>query len=388
MLTYCIHVLLRFCMLLAIIGFSSCFVIAQEVRTICQTYMATIGSAPIMLTLTIAPLPDSQNPHALMVYGSYQYTRSSTDITLIGDTAYYTTPTTILVRLHETFLDRSKGDGYTEDTTGFWDITLRLDTLRKPLTSVLSGQWQNKQRRASLPIQMQSCIGYHRMSRSNDDISFTYPELRTPYQSLSTTFSNEAQQYITESMKEAYAMEADMREMKRADSTFMGNEVRFSATNEYTVMMLTDSLLTLRETGYQFSGGAHGMTSMNGRNYYRIARPPYVQELKLGNIFRAPATDYVSTLNNLIMRDLRRQQAAWVESGELTSVADELQKDNLPFMVLPAGLAFIFNQYYAGPYSQGIFTVLVRYEQIRQWISPTSPVYSLAMTRMRTMHKR
>jgi hypothetical protein len=182
------------------------------------------------------------------------------------------------------------------------------------------------------------------MNRRNDDISFTYPELRTPYQSLSTTFSNEARQFITESMKEAYAMEADMREMKRTDSTFMGNEVRFSSTNEYTVMMLTDSLLTLRETGYNFSGGAHGMTSMNGKNYYRIARPPYVQELKLGTIFRTSATDYVSTLNNLIMRDLRRQQASWVESGELTSVTDELQKDNLPFMVLPAGLAFIFNQ--------------------------------------------
>ncbi len=364
---------------------------AQRRDTLLQTYMFTVGTNACQATLSIEPMDSTAARSARMVFGTYSYNRKGVDIDLLGDTAYFINRTTMMCKLTELYADRTKVENYDSDTTGFWEIQITLDTTQKPIVSRLQGTWFSKDRKRTLPIQSQSCIGYLKIVHPRYDILIQYPVLPPPYQALQTQLQTMAQKNYTSSVQSARKDEEELAKMKKENKEYADEVFRYASYDRTSVAYLGDTLVSMVSVNYLFTGGAHGMTAQSGNNFYRSAGTANFRELQLRDLFRdlfvtppslAKAAkspkDYIDVLNTILMRELRKQNAEWVKNGELKSLTKDLREGGIPFCLLQAGIAFYFNQYYAGPYAQGIFTVVVPYTTISDLVPASSPIYGLA----------
>lgn len=68
-----------------------------------------------------------------------------------------------------------------------------------------------------------------------------------------------------------------------------------------------------------------------------------------------------SVLRLKIIDGLRRQEAAWVEQGEVTRQTEWLLES---FVLTPGGVRFLFDPYEVGPYVQGPFEVDIPYDAL------------------------
>jgi hypothetical protein len=118
-------------------------------------------------------------------------------------------------------------------------------------------------------------------------------------------------------------------------------------------------LISLRFDSYEFSGGAHGMSIIDTRNFGIISGKP--KELVLGDLFKA-GSNYRQLVETQVLAKLKKDpNAAWVQDGSVKSLVNS-QFNN--FSIEPDGVRWLFNQYEMGPYAVGQFEIKLSLKEL------------------------
>lgn len=184
---------------------------------------------------------------------------------------------------------------------------------------------------------------------------FVSPQLEPVNRLLQETFIQRQFDFLREGQDTLIA--GEMRNGWLLDSS---TEIAYSAN---------DGLVSLLESIYAYTGGAHGNTGLVAHNL--LVEGSGIRILELRDMF-APRTNFMSRVSPLLLEDLRLQEAAWVLDG---TVSDLLEPDVQTFIINPQGLEFYFEPYLMGPYAQGSFKVLLPFEAIKDLIDASSPLY-------------
>lgn len=151
------------------------------------------------------------------------------------------------------------------------------------------------------------------------------------------------------------AFRKDLAQMKK---DFEGKDIplRYSYVLEPAVSIARPDLISLYFTEYTYTGGAHGMTYFHGRNYGVINGKPKL--LALQDLFK-PEVDAKKLAGERVYAQLQsNQNATWVQDGTVTADSDKLTKE---FVITPAGVTFLIEQYAVSYYAAGAFFVKVPY---------------------------
>jgi len=109
----------------------------------------------------------------------------------------------------------------------------------------------------------------------------------------------------------------------------------------------------------EYTGGAHSLTYFECGNWQELKGK--WDRISIKSLFE-PGLDYKSELNSVVIPKLKSKGAQWVWSKEMKTVPTE---DANQFTASKTGLIFHFAPYEAGPYSQGIFTILVPFREFK-----------------------
>ncbi len=138
------------------------------------------------------------------------------------------------------------------------------------------------------------------------------------------------------------------------------------------IAWLGTNLVSLFQLRYEYTGGAHGMSSAIGRNF--ILAGGKAREFSLEELF-LPGTDWIGALSSACLRELRRQHASWVmpETEPAFRVKSFDAKYLTAFNVDRYGLMIHFDPYAVGPYAEGMFHVFVPWSELRALLDPKGP---------------
>lgn len=135
------------------------------------------------------------------------------------------------------------------------------------------------------------------------------------------------------------------------------------------IAYVSHDLISVAETIYVYTGGAHPNVGLAGYNYW--LDDSGALRLTLNDLFR-PGSDYMAVLSGFILEALAAQEALWVVDGTVSELTERILNDS--FTITPQGLTFFFEPYLVGPYVQGTFSVLVPYEQLQSIIRQNGPL--------------
>lgn len=137
-------------------------------------------------------------------------------------------------------------------------------------------------------------------------------------------------------------------------------EDRYEIVLGAEVRRATPSVIVIELQNYLYSGGAHGMSSMQYVNW-------------------VPKMDKILTLNDMILRGrmkafeaaLKKQYVKWLETNEFAQADTTGYSKMWPFQfsdnaaLMQDGIAVTFDHYVLGPYALGMPTILVPYSELK-----------------------
>lgn len=141
------------------------------------------------------------------------------------------------------------------------------------------------------------------------------------------------------------------------------NLLGWGSSESVRIHYLSDSLVSLQDTGWIYLGGAHGNSASISRNFARLEASGIESdwiELELSNLFD-DGVDYASELEANILLELEQKEAAWVVDGSTTSITPE---DLYSVLVSPKGFDISFDPYHMGPYAQGHIDITLPFEYV------------------------
>ena len=144
--------------------------------------------------------------------------------------------------------------------------------------------------------------------------------------------------------------------------------------NDMSVVYNSTGILCLEYLNYVYTGGAHGMSSMN----YDIIDLNTGQTLSYDQIFSEEAKP---SLSKLLITQLRHDKhipdsLSLTEAGYF--VDQMVPAENI--YVNGSGIGFTYSLYEIAPYSMGIITVFIEYKQLKDLINTDSPIRKLVKT--------
>ena len=127
----------------------------------------------------------------------------------------------------------------------------------------------------------------------------------------------------------------------------------------------------------QYLGGAHGQRQVSHSNY--IDGPAGVERLDFAALFTRPR-GWQDEVRQMIVKDLRRQGALWVQpefrenaQAEMRTPMLELteaEMADLKFTASPEGVFVHFEEYEAGSYAEGDYVVLLPWKHLEALVRP------------------
>ena len=142
------------------------------------------------------------------------------------------------------------------------------------------------------------------------------------------------------------------------------------------IVHATEKAVSLVETRWEYTGGAHGNSLIAGRNF--VSSNGEVLQLKLDDLFD-PASDWSYRMIKHCVLDLRSQGASHIPETPIDGVDDGgllLIDDLASFTMSPDGFRIYFGPYHVGSYAEGIYTVQIPYDIIRDCLTADSPARS------------
>lgn len=137
-------------------------------------------------------------------------------------------------------------------------------------------------------------------------------------------------------------------------------EDRYEIVLGAEVRRATPSVIVIELQSYLYSGGAHGMSTMQYVNW-------------------VPKTDRILTLNDMVLRGrmkafevaLKKQYVRWLETNEFAQTDKAEYSKMWPFQfsdnaaLMQDGIAVTFGHYVLGPYALGMPTIVVPYSELK-----------------------
>jgi len=145
----------------------------------------------------------------------------------------------------------------------------------------------------------------------------------------------------------------------------------YSYVSTFTVSTQTTTVISAYSATYQYTGGAHGMSTYGVFNFGMVGGR--AKQLKLKDLFKAGVNPVPDISTAIIAKTMNNPAAEWVKSGEYSAVSAQQAEI---FVITKTGLLFLFDQYILGPYSSGQFKVLVPYSEL-SGLDPNGPVKGL-----------
>lgn len=119
----------------------------------------------------------------------------------------------------------------------------------------------------------------------------------------------------------------------------------------------TDELISLPVTYYQYTGGAHGLTTKVAYNYNLKTG----KILKLKDLFKE-GFDYKSIIDKKVREDIEKEKDIYFENGALFKGISE----NQAYYLNRDSIIVYFQQYEIAPYSSGIREFKIPYEELKE----------------------
>jgi hypothetical protein len=151
-----------------------------------------------------------------------------------------------------------------------------------------------------------------------------------------------------------------------------GQSWNWEGSVELRIVWLATNLVSLCELRYEFTGGAHGNAALVGRNF--ALQDGQAREFRLADLFRS-GVNWTNALADLCLRELRRQKAAWTLPDAPTGmqVNGFTAADLASFNVDGRGLIIHFGDYTVAPHSDGLFSVLIPWQELAPLLKPGGP---------------
>ncbi|HVY56094.1 MAG TPA: DUF3298 and DUF4163 domain-containing protein [Thermodesulfobacteriota bacterium] len=283
------------------------------------------------------------------VTGSYMYDKVGTPITLTG---------TLDKAAGTLSLDEQDDKGL---KTGSFKGSIKSEG--KSFGNYIEGKWTKSSGLTSLPFRLTKVADFVSVSVSSKDkyeATFMYPSFVT---------GTNAGREISEKLEREAAAEKK-KFIEQADEFFKSQESagEWQENYNYSIEYYSPELISLSGEVFSYTGGAHGNTFYVSSNYW--IKQDKALPLSLHDLF-TPKSDYLNVLSDLCIRDLRKQQAGWVLSGELK----ELKAEDLgAFAISPGGITFAFAPYVVGPYVEGPYFVTIGYGGIKDIVKADGPL--------------
>lgn len=214
------------------------------------------------------------------------------------------------------------------------------------------GTWHSPDGRKHLPFTLARIAKIETLADKKVDAKVDYPRFDDPrFAQLNALLAAEARKTLDEHIGDIERLREDLKEVEPAALN------RLSASTSCDVESATPRAASLLCIDYEDSGGAHGNTLLEGRNY-ALAEDGSVKPLALWDLLRkSPANE--KKLSDLLVAELKRQKASLVMDGSIKGFVKELDKDELSFTILPGGLAFHFSPYAVASYAEGAFRAVI-----------------------------
>ncbi|MGL5614915.1 MAG: DUF3298 and DUF4163 domain-containing protein [Sarcina sp.] len=145
-----------------------------------------------------------------------------------------------------------------------------------------------------------------------------------------------------------------LAEQEKADKTGSGN--LYELDSLYEVPYNQNNILSLYTLDYQFTGGAHGITTLVPYNI-NISNGKY---LTLNNLFKKEF-NYIEFINNKVNEKIKENPDIYFLDGENKFKTISEKQD---FYINEKGIVIVFQLYEIAPYSSGIQHILIPKEEI------------------------
>jgi hypothetical protein len=233
------------------------------------------------------------------------------------------------------------------------------------------GSWKSADGKKNLSLSLTRLAKIETQQAPEIEAWVDYPQFDDPrYAKLNEQLRSAAKQELAGHLKSVKDMRAELKDEPPESLE------RLSSTTSCDVESATPNTVSLLCSAFEFSGGAHGNTALDGRNY-ALGTDGKPRPLGLWDVLqKSPAN--AAKLSSLILADLKRQKASSVLDGSIKDFAKELEKNALEFTVVPAGLAFHFSPYALGSYAEGHFRAVIPSRAIAPLYRPEGPLASRA----------
>jgi len=287
------------------------------------------------------------------VRGSYYYDRKGIPLSLSGE-----------ADLKESKIKLVESDDKKKKTGVFKGV---FAPISDGLGTTIEGTWSDAQGKNELPFKLNKIANYEFFlikQGKYSEAKWSYPKLIS---------KNEVIQKVSNKLSDR--MKPQIEEyQKDAKEGFMTDVITntWLFTYDYSIEYYSEEIISFTGLVYSYTGGAHGNTYFVSSNYW--IKDEDSKLLKLSELFKKKS-DYVKLLSDYIIKDLKKQNAAWVVNGEIKS----LKEDEIgPFALSPRGVQFAFAPYAVGPYSEGAFFVTIDYSHLKSIINPDGPLARFA----------
>lgn len=136
-----------------------------------------------------------------------------------------------------------------------------------------------------------------------------------------------------------------------------GNEMPKMEAYSLFESFYTDEVISLPVTYYQYTGGAHGLTTKVSYNYDLKTG----KILKLKDLFKE-GFDYKSIIDKKVREDIEKEKDIYFENGDLFKDVSE----NQAYYLNIDSIIVYFQQYEIAPYSSGIREFKIPYEELKE----------------------
>lgn len=180
--------------------------------------------------------------------------------------------------------------------------------------------------------------------------------------------------YVTAFRAEKKTWENDYQEMKKMSEEMdfeMRDSLNYYQSLSDTVCYEGQNLLSFQVRSYNYSGGAHGMTSLLS---YVVTLDGV--QLKEQDLFQE---GYYDALKNIILNKILLQNnvKSIDELPELGYINTEGIVPNENFYITDKGITYVYVPYEIACYAMGISEVFLSYSEISHLLKADSPIASL-----------
>lgn len=151
------------------------------------------------------------------------------------------------------------------------------------------------------------------------------------------------------------------------DWTSEGESSLWEYYRSYTCRYVSDNLVSFLIEWWTFTGGAHGNTSYETVNMAWIDGS--TKPIEWRDMFNG--SDYIDRISDLGMGELRKKEADYVISGEITTLNDNLLRN---FTISPTGIILDFAPYEVAPYAGGPMSIMIPYTSLKDIINRSGPL--------------